>query len=52
MKKIIWLVGAMCAAAAGCLLLTSPRRIEPATDPTDDLAHRLEDAWRDHHTTV
>jgi hypothetical protein len=56
MKKIIWLVGAMCAAAAGCLVVTSSRRIEPAADPSmeplGDLAHRLEDAWRDHHSTV
>jgi hypothetical protein len=52
MKKIIWLVGGMCAAAAGCLVLTSTRRIEPRLEPVEDLAHRLEDAWRDHHTTV
>jgi hypothetical protein len=48
MKKIIWLVGAMCAAAAGCLVLTSPRRIEPGEDP----APPHEAPWRDHRTVA
>jgi hypothetical protein len=47
MKKMVWLIGAMCAAAAGWLVLGG-RRVQPV----EDLAHRLEDAWRDHHTTV
>jgi hypothetical protein len=52
MKKLVWLVGAMCAAAAGCLVLTSPRRIEPSTETLEDRTYPREDAWRDHRSTV
>jgi hypothetical protein len=47
MKSIIWTVGGICAAAAGIILWETIRnpRVEV-------LAHRLEDAWADHHTTV
>jgi len=47
MRKLIWVVGAMCAAAVGFLVLGS-RRVEPV----EELAHRLEDAWSDHHTVA
>ncbi len=47
MKKMVWFVGAMCAAAAGFLVLGA-RRVEPV----ENLAHQLEDAWRDQHTTI
>jgi hypothetical protein len=47
MKKLVWLIGGMCAAAAGFLVL-GPRRVEPV----EELAHRLEEAWSDHHTTA
>jgi hypothetical protein len=47
MKKVVWLVGGLCAAAAG-FLVWGGRRVEPV----QELAHRLEEAWADHHTTV
>ncbi len=47
MKKMLWLVGGLCAAAAG-FLVVSKKRVQPV----EDLAHRLEEAWADHHTVV
>jgi cbb3-type cytochrome oxidase cytochrome c subunit len=47
MKRILWTVGGICAAAAGILVWGSKR-----TPDVEQLAHRLEDAWADHHTTV
>jgi ribose/xylose/arabinose/galactoside ABC-type transport system permease subunit len=46
MKTVIWTIGGFCAAMAGILVLS--RRNQPVTE----LAHRLEEAWADHHTTV
>jgi len=45
MKKFLWTVGGVCAAAAG-FLLWNTRRIQPV----EVLAERLEQAWLDHHT--
>jgi hypothetical protein len=47
MKRVIWTVGGICAAAAGIIFFGSSRNPN-----VDELAHRLEDAWADHHTTV
>lgn len=47
MKKMVWLVGGMAASVVGFLVWNS-RRIQPV----EQLAHRLEEAWSDHHTTV
>ena len=47
MKKIFWLVGGLCAAAAGFLVCDAKR-----VQPVEELAHRLEEAWADHHTQV
>ncbi len=47
MKKALWLVGGCCAAVAGFLVFGSKR-----PQPVEDLAHRLEAAWSDHHTVV
>ncbi len=44
MKKFIWAVGGVCAAAAGFLVW------QRRTEPVDVLAHQLENAWQDHHT--
>lgn len=46
MKKVMWTIGGVCAAIAGILVFT--RREQPVTE----LAHRLEEAWADHHTSV
>jgi hypothetical protein len=47
MKGILWVVAGFCAAAIG-VVVWGPRR----SVPVQDLAHRLEDAWADHHTVV
>jgi hypothetical protein len=47
MKNILWLIGGFCAAAVG-LMVWGPKR----TQPVQLLAHRLEEAWADHHTVA
>jgi uncharacterized iron-regulated membrane protein len=47
MKNVLWMMGGLCAAATGFLLWSSRR-----TTPVELLAHRLEEAWADHHTVV
>jgi hypothetical protein len=47
MKSVLLLVGGCCAAAAGFLVWNRNR-----TQPVELLAHRLEEAWADHHTVV
>jgi hypothetical protein len=47
MKKFLWLAGGVCAAAAG-IMIWNRRRGEPV----EELAHRLESAWADHHTVA
>jgi hypothetical protein len=47
MKKLVWLVGGMAAATVG-FLVWDGRRVQPV----EELAHRLEEAWADHHTVV
>lgn len=53
MKKVIFALGGFCAAAAGFVLWNSLRTQGPTSDgavTVDLLAHRLEEAWADHHT--
>ena len=45
MKGFVYLAGAVCAALAG-VLVWGPKRAQPV----EELAHRLEEAWADHHT--
>jgi hypothetical protein len=47
MKGFLWMITGFCAAAVG-MLVWGPHR----TRPVEDLAHRLEVAWSDHHTVV
>ncbi len=47
MKNILWMAGGLCAAAVGVLVWGRDR-----TQPVEVLAHRLEEAWADHHTVV
>ena len=47
MKSALWMIGGFCAAAAGFLVLGCRN-----TQPVELLAHRLQDAWADHHTVV
>jgi hypothetical protein len=47
MKTALITLGGLCAAAAGFIVLT--RRQQQALP---ELAHQLEEAWADHHTTA
>jgi hypothetical protein len=45
MKKFLWAAGAICGAMAGVMIWSRSRN-----EPVEELAHRLESAWADHHT--
>jgi membrane glycosyltransferase len=45
MKGFCWMVAGFSAAAMG-FIVWGPKRIKPV----EELAHRLETAWSDHHT--
>ena len=47
MKSVLWMVGGICAAAAGYMLMGNRRLKE-----VQGMAHKLEEAWADHHTVV
>ena len=47
MKRWIFAIGGICAAAAGFLILGGRR-----TPDVTELAHELEEAWADHRTAV
>jgi hypothetical protein len=47
MKTMIWTIGGICAAVAGAIVLS--RR---GQQPVVEMAHKLEEAWADHHTVV
>ena len=47
MKRVIWIVGGICAATAGFLVWGSVRKPN-----VEELANILENAWADHHTSV
>ncbi len=47
MKNLLWMLTGICAAAIG-VIVWSPGR----NQPVEVLAHRLEEAWADHHTVV
>jgi hypothetical protein len=47
MAKFLWTICGFCAASLGFLAWSRKR-----TPPVELLAHRLEEAWADHHTVV
>ena len=47
MRSLLLTVGGFCAAAAGLLVWNAKR-----TPNVDELAHTLQEAWADHHTSV
>lgn len=47
MKRTMLFIGGICAAAVGFLIWRGGR-----TPNVEELAHTLEEAWADHHTTV
>ena len=50
MKSFLFLVAGITGALA-YMLLKQPRPSAVAA-PVEDLAHKLQDAWADHHTVV
>jgi hypothetical protein len=47
MKSVLWMVGGVCAAAIG-VILWAPSRVQSV----DELAHCLQVAWADNHTSL
>jgi len=47
MKRVIWTIGGICAAAAGLLVWIRSR-----PGDVEQLAHKLENAWADYRTTA
>jgi hypothetical protein len=47
MKNLVWMVSGLAAALVGFLMWDRTR-----AQPVEELAHRLEAAWADHHTVV
>lgn len=47
MKSALLMIGGLCAAVAALVVLESKRE-----KPVEELAHKLEVAWADHHTVV
>ena len=47
MKSALLMFGGLCAAVAALVVLESKRE-----KPVEELAHKLEVAWADHHTVV
>ena len=56
MKSFAWIVGGFCAAALGFLVWGAGKTRGVASNlpgaPVDQLAHKLEEAWADHHTVA
>ena len=50
MNKLSWLIAGAAAAALYFYLNHAQRAVQ--TVPVADLAHKLQDAWADHHTVV
>ena len=51
MKNLTWLLPIVAVAAVYLLVSKAPRPSAAATD-VEDLTHKLQDAWADHHTKV
>jgi hypothetical protein len=47
MKRILWIVGGICAATAGVIVWQTNRK-----PGVEELAQKLEGAWADYHTAV
>jgi hypothetical protein len=50
MKSLLYLAGGVGIALAYVLLWN--RRAASVPQPVEELAHRLQDAWADHHTVA
>ncbi len=51
MNKLLFLVGGLTVAAA-YFVVSNQKQAALKTTPVVDLAHKLQDAWMDHHTVA
>ncbi|ADW70099.1 hypothetical protein [Granulicella tundricola] len=51
MSKLLFLVSGL-AFAAAYFVVSNQKQAALNTAPVSDLAHKLQDAWADHHTVV
>ena len=51
MKNLPYLIAGIAASFAGYLVLNRKSALK-MQQPVDELAHKLQDAWADHHTVV
>ena len=52
MKSFLFLIAGITGTIA-YMLVRQPRPARSATpEPVEDLAHKLQDAWADHHTVA
>ena len=47
MKRVLWIIGGICAAAAGIIVYQTNKNPN-----VEELAHKLEDAWADNRTAA
>ena len=52
MKSLIYLISGIAAATAYMIIKQRQAAAAALPAPVDELAHKLQDAWADHHTTV
>ena len=52
MKSFLFLIAGVTGALAYMILKGQVREAAPAVAPVEDLAHKLQDAWADHHTVA
>ena len=50
MKGLLYLIGGVAMAAA--YFVARKQQTEQRAQPVEELAHRLQDAWADHHTVA
>ena len=51
MKSLLFLIAGITGALA-YMLATQSRPAPVVPQPVEDLAHKLQDAWADHHTVA
>jgi hypothetical protein len=50
MKNVLYFVGGLGMVAA--MMVWKTRQGQTQRQPVEELAHRLQDAWADHHTVA
>ena len=52
MKSFLYMIAGVSAALAYAIVHNRKVAAVAVPAPVDDLAHKLQDAWADHHTVV